>query len=137
MNIKMEVLVYRKSSRRLVGNAREAGGRRCYGIVGDALYAVIDVLRRNGTIEFVHVRHEVFNGLMRKEGAPVIAIAGDVESSLFDTSTLEELNAYKFFDTASLYTASLVNPDAARSVINTAILTAVLEKGPKRNLHSR
>jgi pyruvate dehydrogenase (quinone) len=32
----------------------------------------------------------LYNGLMdaRKEGAPVIAIAGDVESSLIDTSTL-------------------------------------------------
>src|SRR5271154_385310 len=74
----------------------------------------------------------LFNGLMdaRKEGAPIIAIAGDVESSILDTSTLEELNPYKFFDTASLYTARLVNPEQARAVINTAILTAVLEKGP-------
>jgi pyruvate dehydrogenase (quinone) len=74
----------------------------------------------------------LFNGLMdaRKEAAPIIAIAGDVESSLIDTSTLEELNPYKFFEAASLYTARLVNPEQARAVINTAILTAVLEKGP-------
>jgi hypothetical protein len=97
----------------------------------------VDALRRNGTIEFVAVRHEeygvfaavaeayftgnpvvvcgtagpgvvhLFNGLMdaRKEGAPIIAIAGDVESSILDTSALEELNPYKFFETASLYTA--------------------------------
>jgi pyruvate dehydrogenase (quinone) len=140
----------------------KAGVKRCYGIVGDALNPVIDALRRNGTVEFIHVRHEeygvlaavaeayltghpvavcgtagpgvvhLFNGLMdaRKEAAPVIAIAGDVESSVIDTSSLEELNPYKFFETASLYTARLVNPQQARSVINTAILTAVLEKGP-------
>src|SRR5579863_1482007 len=139
-----------------------AGVKRCYGIVGDALNPVIDALRRNGKIEFVHVRHEeygcfaavaeayltgnpvavcgtagpgvvhLFNGLMdaRKEGAAVIAIAGDVETSIMDTSALEELNPYKFFETASLYTARLVNPEQARAVINTAILTAVLEKGP-------
>jgi pyruvate dehydrogenase (quinone) len=139
-----------------------AGVKRCYGIVGDALNPVIDALRRNGKIEFVHVRHEeygvfaavaeayltgnpvavcgtagpgvvhLFNGLMdaRKEGAPVIAIAGDVESSLIDTSALEELNPYKFFESASLYTGRLVNPEQARSIINTAIVTAVLEKGP-------
>jgi pyruvate dehydrogenase (quinone) len=46
-----------------VGNAREAGVRRRYGIVGDALNAVIDALRRNGTIEFVHVRHEEYGAL--------------------------------------------------------------------------
>src|SRR6202050_4561551 len=74
----------------------------------------------------------LFNGLMdaRKEGAPIIAIAGDVSSSIIDTSALEELNPYKFFEAASLYTARLVNPEQARAVISTAILTAVLEKGP-------
>ena len=139
-----------------------AGVKRCYGIVGDALNPVIDGLRRNGKIEFIHVRHEeygvfaavaeayltgnpvavcgtagpgvvhLFNGLMdaRKEGAAVIAIAGDVETSLIDTSALEELNPYKFFEAASLYTGRLVNPEQARSVFNTAILTAILEKGP-------
>src|SRR5260221_2222574 len=74
----------------------------------------------------------LFNGLMdaRKEGAPIIAIAGDVETSILDTSTLEELNPYKFFDAASLYTARVVNPKQAHSVFNTAILTALLERGP-------
>jgi len=139
-----------------------AGVKRCYGIVGDALNPFVDALRRNGRIDFIQVRHEeygvfaavaeayltgnpvavcgtagpgvvhLFNGLMdaRKEGAPIIAIAGDVETSILDTFTLEEINPYKFFDTASLYTARVVNPAQARSVFNTAILTAVLEKGP-------
>src|ERR1700678_2573711 len=139
-----------------------AGVKRCYGIVGDALNPVIDGLRRNGRVEFIHVRHEEYgvfaavadayftgdpvavcgtagpgvthliNGLLdaRKEGAAVIAIAGDVETSLIDTSALEELNPYKFFEVASLYTGRLVNPEQARAVINTAILTAVTEKGP-------
>jgi pyruvate dehydrogenase (quinone) len=66
----------------------------------------------------------------RKEGAPVIAVAGDVETSLIDTFTLEELNPYKFFDTAALYVGRVVNPEQARAVINTAILTAVIEHGP-------
>jgi pyruvate dehydrogenase (quinone) len=74
----------------------------------------------------------LFNGLMdaRKEGAPIIAIAGDVETKLIDTEALEELNPYKFFEAASLYTGRLVNPEQARAIINTAILTAVMEKGP-------
>src|SRR6202521_2437150 len=139
-----------------------AGVRRCYGIVGDALNPVIDALRRNGNVDFVHVRNEeygvfaavseayltgapgavcgtagagvvhLFNGLMdaRKERAPVIAIAGDVETSLMDTSALEEMNPYQFFQTASLYTARLINPAQAQSVIGTAIRTSVIEKGP-------
>ena len=139
-----------------------AGVKRCYGIVGDALNPVIDALRRNGKIEFIHVRHEeygvfaavaeaylsgnpvvvcgtagpgvthLFNGLMdaRKEGAPVIAIAGDIETRLMDTSALEELNPYKFFDTACLYVGRVVNPAQARAVFTTAITTAVVDKGP-------
>ena len=139
-----------------------AGVKRCYGIVGDALNPVIDALRRNGKIEFIHVRHEeygvfaavaeaylsgnpvvvcgtagpgvthLFNGLMdaRKEGAAIIAIAGDVETKLMDTAALEELNPYKFFDTACLYVGRVVNPEQLRAVVTTAILTAVVDKGP-------
>jgi pyruvate dehydrogenase (quinone) len=139
-----------------------AGVKRCYGIVGDALNPVIDALRRNGKIEFIHVRHEeygvfaavadaylsgnpvavcgtagpgvthLFNGLMdaRKEGAAIIAIAGDVETKLMDTAALEELNPYKFFDTACLYVGRVVNPEQVRAVVTTAIMTAVLDKGP-------
>jgi pyruvate dehydrogenase (quinone) len=140
----------------------DAGVKRCYGIVGDALNPVIDALRRNGKIEFIHVRHEeygvfaavadaylsghpvvvcgtagpgvthLFNGLMdaRKEGAPIIAIAGDVETKLIDTAALEELNPYKFFDTACLYVGRVVNPEQARAVFTTAIMTAIADRGP-------
>ncbi len=140
----------------------EAGVKRCYGIVGDALNPVIDALRRNGEIEFIHVRHEEYgvfaavaesylsgkpvavcgtagpgvthliNGLLdaRKEGAAIIAIAGDVESKLIDTAALEELNPYKFFDTACLYIGRVVNPQQVRAVVTTAIMTAVVDKGP-------
>src|SRR6201997_1999815 len=139
-----------------------AGVKRCYGIVGDALNPVIDALRRNGNVDFVHVRNEeygvfaavadayftgapvavcgtagpgvvhLFNGLMdaRKERAPVIAIAGDVETMVMDTSSLEEMNPYQFFQAASLYTARLVNPAQAQAVIGTAIRTSIIEKGP-------
>ncbi|MDR2254299.1 MAG: ubiquinone-dependent pyruvate dehydrogenase [Bifidobacteriaceae bacterium] len=37
-----------------------AGVRRCYGIVGDALNPVTDALRRSGRVEFTHVRHEEY-----------------------------------------------------------------------------
>ena len=139
-----------------------AGVRRCYGIVGDALNPVIDALRRNGSVDFVHVRNEEYgafaavadarltgqpvavcgtagpgvvhliNGLLdaRKEGAPVIAIAGDVESSAMDSDTVEELNPYEFFATAALYIGRLVNPAQLRTVVGTAITTAIAERGP-------
>ena len=139
-----------------------AGVKRCYGIVGDALNPVIDALRRNGKIEFIHVRHEeygvfaavadaylsgnpvvvcgtagpgvthLFNGLMdaRKEGAAIIAVAGDVDTKLIDTGALEELNPYKFFDAACLYVGRIVNAEQVRVVVTTAIMTAVVDQGP-------
>lgn len=74
----------------------------------------------------------LINGLLDalKERAPIVAIAGDVETKLIDTSALEELNPYKFFDTAALYIGRVVNPEQARTIFSTAILTAVTEKGP-------
>jgi pyruvate dehydrogenase (quinone) len=110
----------------------KAGIKHCNGIFGDALNPLIDALRRNGRIDFVHVRPDeydvfaaiaeayltrnpvvgcgthgpgvthLFNGLMnaRKEDAPVIAIDGDLEMKLIDTSALEILNPHKFFDAA-------------------------------------
>jgi hypothetical protein len=35
-----------------------AGVRRIYGIVGDSLNGLTDALRRQGKIEWIHVRHE-------------------------------------------------------------------------------
>ena len=37
-----------------------AGVRRCYRIVGDALNPTTDALRRNGSVDFVSVRHEEY-----------------------------------------------------------------------------
>ena len=140
----------------------QAGVKRCYGIVGDALNPVLDALRRNGKIDYIHVRHEEYgtfaavaesylagdpvvvcgtagagtahlvNGLLDalKERAPVIAIAGDVETSIMDTSAFEEVNPHQLFSSAALYIGRIVNPEQARAVIETAILTAVVDKGP-------
>jgi pyruvate dehydrogenase (quinone) len=123
-----------------------SGRKRCYGIVGDALNPVMDALRRNGQIEFIHVRHEeygvfaavadayltgnpvavcgtagpgvthLFNGLMdaRKEGASVIAIAGDIDTRLIDTAALEALCA---------------------NITETTCVTAISEGGRERTQH--
>src|SRR3954471_18003419 len=41
-----------------VATLEQAGVKRIYGIVGDSLNALTEALRRRGTIEWVHVRHE-------------------------------------------------------------------------------
>jgi pyruvate dehydrogenase (quinone) len=139
-----------------------AGVKRCYGIVGDALNPVVDGLRRNGQVEFIHVRNEeagtfaavaeacltgspvavcgtagpgvihLLTGLVdaQREGAPVIAIAGDTASGVIDTGAVEEVNPYATFQVASLYTGRIVNPAQTRAVVQTAIRTALSERGP-------
>ena len=56
----------------------------------------------------------------------MIAIAGDVESSLIDSEALEELNPYTFFAPAALYIGRLVNPAQVHAVVGSAIT----ERGP-------
>src|SRR6478672_8255574 len=41
-----------------VATLEQAGVKRIYGIVGDSLNAITEALRRRGTIEWIHVRHE-------------------------------------------------------------------------------
>src|SRR4051812_45591508 len=41
-----------------VATLEQAGVKRIYGIVGDSLNALTEALRRRGTIEWIHVRHE-------------------------------------------------------------------------------
>ncbi|MBT2826955.1 ubiquinone-dependent pyruvate dehydrogenase, partial [Staphylococcus coagulans] len=41
-----------------VATLEQAGVKRIFGIVGDSLNAFTEALRRRGTIEWIHVRHE-------------------------------------------------------------------------------
>ncbi|MEV5953818.1 thiamine pyrophosphate-dependent enzyme [Streptomyces sp. NPDC051987] len=139
-----------------------AGVRRCYGIVGDALNPVVDAMRRNGQVDFVHVRNEEFgvfaavaeakltghpvavcgtagpgvahlvNGMLDalKEKVPVIVLAGDTETALMDSETVEELNPYRFFASAAVYVGRLVNPRQLRTVVTSAVTAAVTRGGP-------
>ncbi len=139
-----------------------AGVRRCYGIVGDALNPVVDAMRRNGQVDFVHVRNEEFgafaavaearltgrpvavcgtagpgvahliNGMLdaRRERVPLVVLAGDTETSLLDSETVEELNPYQFFASAAVYVGRLVNPAQLRSLVTSAVTAAVTRGGP-------
>lgn len=74
----------------------------------------------------------LFTGLLaaRKEGAPVIAIAGGVEPSAQDSATIQELDLYTFFAAVVPCIGMLVNPEQLRTVAGTAITTAIAERGP-------
>jgi pyruvate dehydrogenase (quinone) len=54
MEIEMAITV----ADQFVETLAAAGVKRAYGIVGDSLNGITDAIRRNGKIEWVHVRHE-------------------------------------------------------------------------------
>jgi len=69
----------------------DAGVKRCYGIVGDALNPIIDALHRNGRIEFIHVRNEwagtlaaVGESLVHGEPVAVCGTAGPGATNLLN-----------------------------------------------------
>jgi pyruvate dehydrogenase (quinone) len=69
----------------------DAGVRRCYGIIGDALNPIIDALHRNGKIEFIHVRNEwagtlaaVGESLVHGEPVAVCGTAGPGATNLLN-----------------------------------------------------
>jgi pyruvate dehydrogenase (quinone) len=49
-----------------------AGVKRIYGIVGDSLNGLTDALRRQGKIEWIHVRHEEVAVFAAGAGAAVL-----------------------------------------------------------------
>lgn len=140
----------------------QAGVKRCYGIVGDALNPVMAALSHRDDLEFIHVRNEewgafaasaeanftgepvavcgtagpgathLLNGLVDafRERCPVIAVAGDIETNVINTKTIEEIDPVDLFRTASLFTARVVSPASARLLFAEAIRTAILESGP-------
>ncbi len=48
----------KKCSDQIVDMIQEAGIKRVYAITGDSLNAINDAVRRNGKVEWIHVRHE-------------------------------------------------------------------------------
>jgi pyruvate dehydrogenase (quinone) len=48
----------KNSSRSICRVLVAAGVKRIYGVVGDSLNGLTDALRRQGKIEWIHVRHE-------------------------------------------------------------------------------
>lgn len=64
------------------------------------------------------------------ENCPVIALSGDVETSLIGLGYLEEVNPYQHFQTSSLFTARVVSPETSIRLFGEAIRTSILQRGP-------
>ncbi len=105
--------------------------KRIYAITGDSLNEVNNVVRENGNIEWIHVRHKevgayasvaeaqltgniaccagssgpghvhLINDDAHRSGDPVIAIASTISSIEFGMRYFQETNSTKLFDDCS------------------------------------
>lgn len=120
----------------------EYGVKYIFGIPGDAINDLIESVRKQDRIKFIHVMHEeagafaasaqakltgelavcvgtsgpgaihLLNGLYdaKKDNAPVLAITGQVETSLAGTSYQQEVDLLSLFSDVAVFNQAVVNP---------------------------
>src|ERR1041385_882752 len=115
------------------------GVKYIFGIPGDAINELIDAIRKQNKIRFIHVMHEesgafaasaqakltgelavcagtagpgaihLLNGLYdaKSDQAPVLAITGQVETSIMGTDYMQEVNLQTLFENVAVYNQTL------------------------------
>lgn len=132
-----------------------------FGIPGDAINELIEAVRKQDKIKFIHVMHEetgafaasaqaklsgnlsvcvgtagpgaihLLNGLYdaKMDNAPVLAITGQVETSMIGTAYQQEVNLQALFSDVTVYNQTLINEAQMPEVAMLAIQTALSKKG--------
>jgi pyruvate oxidase len=132
-----------------------------FGVPGDAINELIESVRKQKKIRFIHVMHEeagafaasaqakltgklavcvgtagpgaihLLNGLYdaKMDHAPVLAITGQVETSMIGTSYQQEVNLQGLFQDVSVYNQTIYNPEQMPEVAVLAIQTALTRRG--------
>jgi pyruvate dehydrogenase (quinone) len=140
------------------GTLPAAGVKRIYGIVGDSLNGLTDSLRRQGKIEWVHVRHEeaaafaaahltgelavcagscgpgnlhLINGLFdcHRSRVPVLAIAAHVPSAEIGAGYFQETHPQTLFKECSHYCELVSSANQMPRTLEVAIREAVGNRG--------
>jgi pyruvate oxidase len=139
----------------------EYGVKYIFGIPGDAINDLIDAIRKQDKIKFIHVMHEeagafaasaqakltgelavcvgtagpgaihLLNGLYdaKKDNAPVLAITGQVETSLIGTAYQQEVNLLSLFEDVTVFNQAIVNAEQMPELIILACQTAMSKNG--------
>src|SRR5215472_7413689 len=87
-----------------------AGVQRIYGIVGDSLNGLTDAIRRQGKIEWVHLRHE-----------EVLAFAAHIPPSEIGGGYFQETHPEILFKECSHYCEFVSNPSQMPRTLEIAI----------------
>jgi pyruvate dehydrogenase (quinone) len=142
----------------IVETLKGAGVRRVWGIVGDSLNGLTDSIRRDGGIDWLHVRHEeaaafaaageatgelavcagsfgpgnlhLINGLFdaHRSRVPVVAIAAHIPSAEIGSGFFQETHPEELFREFSSYCELVSTPSQMPRVLEIAIRRAVAER---------
>ncbi|MDY0747709.1 thiamine pyrophosphate-binding protein [Paucibacter sp. R3-3] len=145
----------------LTATLADIGATQVFGIVGDAMNAFTDAMRRERRMRWIGVRHEegaalaaagqakltgrlgvcagttgpganhLLAGLYeaRHDHAPVLAISGDVPTTLGGIDYLQAADHVQAFRDACVYAATIGSADAAPAQIHEAIAAAYGRRG--------
>lgn len=145
----------------LTSTLGDIGATQVFGVVGDALNAFTDAIRRDERMNWLGVRHEegaalaaagqakltgrlgvcagttgpgathLLAGLYeaRHDHAPVLAIAGDVSTTMGGIDYLQAADHVQAFRDACVYSASITSAEAAPAQIHEAIAAAYGKRG--------
>ena len=145
----------------LIDILSEYGVRYIFGIPGDAINDLLESIRKQDKIKFIHVMHEeagafaasaqakltgelavcvgtagpgaihLLNGLYdaKMDQAPVLAITGQVETSLLGTSYQQEVNLLSLFSDVTIFNQAVLNPDQMPELAILACQAALAKNG--------
>jgi thiamine pyrophosphate-dependent acetolactate synthase large subunit-like protein len=137
------------------------GVKYIFGIPGDAINELIEAIRKQDKISFIHVMHEeagafaasaqakltgelavcagtagpggihLLNGLYdaKMDHAPVLAITGQVETSMIGTAYHQEVDLQVLFADVADFNQTIIDPAQMPEVATLAIQTALSKKG--------
>lgn len=75
----------------------------------------------------IHLLNGLYDAKLDK--APVLAIAGQVESDLLGTDSFQEVNLDRLFDDVAVYNQRIMSAEQLPAVVNQAVRTAYTKKG--------
>jgi pyruvate oxidase len=139
----------------------EYGVKYIFGIPGDAINELIEAIRKQDKIKFIHVMHEesgafaaaaqakltgglavcagtagpgaihLLNGLYdaKMDKAPVLAITGNVETSLMGTDYQQEVDLLSLFEDVTVYNQSVIDAEQMPELAILACQTALSKSG--------
>lgn len=137
------------------------GVKYIFGIPGDAINELIEAIRKQDRIKFIHVMHEeagafaagaqaklsgelcacagtagpgaihLLNGLYdaRLDQAPVLAITGQVDTSLIGSNYQQEVDLHALFQDVAVYNQTILNAEQFTETAVLACQTALAKRG--------